>query len=57
MEMKNKIREDLINEIFNESTINGNVIGSSIREDELTDDEFHILFKKQIEVIKNNNKK
>ncbi len=55
--MKNKIREDLINEIFNESTINGNVIGSSIREDELTDDEFHILFKKQIEVIKNNNKK
>lgn len=47
-----KIRFDLINEILNESKIVGNIIGGSIREDELNDKEFGILFKKQIEMIK-----
>ena len=45
------IREDLINEIFNESTSIGNIIISSSREDELTNKEFSILLNKQIERI------
>ncbi len=45
------IREDLINEIFNESTSIGNIIMSSSREDELTNKEFSILLNKQIERI------
>ena len=47
-----KIREDLIKEILDETKIKGNMIMGSIREDELNDEEFSILFREQLKMIK-----